>query len=57
MAPHGNTPLTQLIYSGELGPRSYSLIYQTAMNAMVAIIGVIRFVPHHMLITATRGAH
>jgi sugar transferase (PEP-CTERM system associated) len=42
---------SQLIYSGELGPRSGSLIYQTAMNAVVATIGLIVSSPI-MLITA-----
>jgi sugar transferase (PEP-CTERM system associated) len=42
---------SQLIYSGELGPRRGSLIYQTAMNAVVATFGLIVSSPI-MLITA-----
>jgi sugar transferase (PEP-CTERM system associated) len=42
---------SQLIYSGELGPRSGSLMYQTAVNAMVAAFGLVVSFPI-MLLTA-----
>jgi sugar transferase (PEP-CTERM system associated) len=42
---------SQLIYSGELGPRRQSLIYQTAVNAVTAVIGIIVSIPF-MLLTA-----
>ncbi len=42
---------SQLIYSGELGPRAGSLPYQIAMNFVVAVIGIVVSSPI-MLITA-----
>jgi sugar transferase (PEP-CTERM system associated) len=42
---------SQLIYSGELGPRGGSLPYQIAMNFVVAVIGIVVSSPI-MLITA-----
>lgn len=42
---------SQLIYSGELGPRRQSLIYQTAVNTVTAVIGIVASVPF-MLLTA-----
>lgn len=42
---------SQLIYSGELGPRRQSLIYQTVVNRIVAIIGITLSLPF-MLLTA-----
>jgi sugar transferase (PEP-CTERM system associated) len=42
---------SQLIYSGELGPRGSVLIYQSAMNTVVAVIGIILSFPL-MLLTA-----
>ena len=42
---------SQLIYSGELGPRRASIFYQTVMNLVVATIGVVAATPI-MLLTA-----
>jgi len=42
---------SQLIYSGELGPRRASMFYQTAINVVVAAIGVVVAMPI-MLLTA-----
>ena len=42
---------SQLVYSGELGPRGGSLPYQIAMNFVVAVIGIVVSSPI-MLITA-----
>jgi sugar transferase (PEP-CTERM system associated) len=42
---------SQLIYSGELGPRRQSLIYQTSVNTVTAVIGIIASMPL-MLLTA-----
>ena len=36
---------SQLIFSGELGPRRQSLVYQTAMNTVVAAIGIVASLP------------
>jgi exopolysaccharide biosynthesis polyprenyl glycosylphosphotransferase len=42
---------SQLIYSGELGPRRASVFYQTAINVVMAAIGVMAATPI-MLLTA-----
>ena len=42
---------SQLIYSGELGPRRASMFYQTVMNLVVAAIGIVVAMPI-MLLTA-----
>jgi sugar transferase (PEP-CTERM system associated) len=42
---------SQLIYSGELGPRRASMFYQTAINLVMAAVGVVAAIPI-MLITA-----
>jgi sugar transferase (PEP-CTERM system associated) len=42
---------SQLIFSGELGPRSQNLLYQRVSNTLVAIIGIIVSAPI-MLLTA-----
>jgi sugar transferase (PEP-CTERM system associated) len=42
---------SQLIYSGELGPRSASMFYQTASNLILAAIGIVVATPI-MLLTA-----
>jgi sugar transferase (PEP-CTERM system associated) len=42
---------SQLIYSGELGPRRTSMFYQTAVNLVMAAIGVVAATPI-MLLTA-----
>ena len=42
---------SQLIYSGELGPRRHTLLYQVMTNAVIAIIGIIVAFPL-MLLTA-----
>lgn len=42
---------SHLIYSGELGPGSGSLMYQTAINGIAAVIGLVVFSPI-MLLTA-----
>jgi sugar transferase (PEP-CTERM system associated) len=40
---------SQLIYSGQLGPRRTSMIYQTAINLIVAAIGVVVAAPIMLL--------
>jgi exopolysaccharide biosynthesis polyprenyl glycosylphosphotransferase len=42
---------SQLIYSGELGPRRTSMFYQTVINLVVAAIGIVAAMPI-MLLTA-----
>jgi sugar transferase (PEP-CTERM system associated) len=42
---------SQLIYSGELGPRRASMFYQTVINLVVAAIGIVASMPI-MLLTA-----
>ena len=42
---------SQLIYSGELGPRRASMFYQTVINLVVATIGIVAAMPI-MLLTA-----
>jgi sugar transferase (PEP-CTERM system associated) len=42
---------SQLIYSGELGPRRASMFYQTVINLVVAAIGIVAAMPI-MLLTA-----
>jgi sugar transferase (PEP-CTERM system associated) len=42
---------SQLIYSGELGPRRESIFYQTISNLVVAVVGIILSAPF-MLLTA-----
>ena len=38
---------SQLIFSGELGPRPQNLLYQRFTNVIVAVIGHCRFFSHH----------
>jgi sugar transferase (PEP-CTERM system associated) len=41
---------SQLIYTGELGPRRASMFYQTAINLILAAIGVVAAMPLMLLI-------
>ena len=45
---------SQLIFSGELGPRPQNLLYQRISNVVVAVIGIIAFVAHHAAHRARR---